>query len=221
MQLSDFIVYVKRDFKRTDKDTEIIRAYNDMLTWLSAKFPIGDYKFQSYVLTSPGVEDYELPVNLAHLIHPIRLLDGSNSSDNGAPLNHISKEEYDRREPNPNRNNPSTSKPDSYTVYSRSILLTPIPDLSTYVLEIPWSKRPNTQAQDTDLHSFGTEYDETLKFGTLERLYDGMQQYDVAAYWASKYKDSEGMPIGMLKDLLNNEISREGEAVTIVRPNQL
>lgn len=221
MELNDFVTYVKRDLKRNDKDTEIIRAYNDMLRWLGAKFPIGDYKFQSYVTTTEGVEDYELPIDLAHLLHPIRLLDGNNSSDNGAPLRRITKAEYDVMEPNPNRNNPSKGKPSHYTVYSRSILLTPIPDAVGYILEIPWSKRPATQAVLTDVHFFGVEYDETLKYGTLERVYEGLQQYDIAQYWAAKYKDPEGKPIGMLADLLRNEVSREGEAISVIRPNML
>lgn len=221
MQLSDFITYIKRDFKRTDKDTEILNAYNEMIKWLSIKLPVGDYKYQSYVTTSVGIEDYELPAELLHLYHPAKLLLGTNSTDDGFPLHHITKAEYDIREPNPNRNNPQTSRPDSYTVWSRSILLTPIPDLATYIMEINWSKRPVAQSALTDVPQLGSEYDETLKQGTLERVYAGMGQIDMAAYWGSKYHDAKGEPSGILIDLLEEETAREGNAIGHVRPNAL
>ena len=35
MELSDFKTYVKYDFKRTDKDTELVQAYNDMIIWVA------------------------------------------------------------------------------------------------------------------------------------------------------------------------------------------
>src|SRR3990167_6584292 len=107
MQLSSFLTYVKYWFKRTDKDTEITQAYNDVLNWVSTRMPHGNYKFQSYVNTTAGVEDYALPSNIIHLIHPIRFLIGSGSSDSGYPMDNLSKEEYDATEPNPNRTNPT------------------------------------------------------------------------------------------------------------------
>lgn len=221
MELSDFILYVKRDFKRTDKDSEILQAYNDMIKWLSIKMPIGDYKYQSYVTTTRGVEDYETPCDMMHLYHPIRLLDGNNTVDSGFPLHHWTKNEYDFKEPNPNRDNPPLGRPSGYTVWSRSILLTPVPDLATYILEINWSKRPVAQANATDVPLLGSEYDEVLKWGTLERLYAGMQRYDEAVYWGSKIHDADDKPSGSLRDLLQEEVSREGEGISNVRANNL
>lgn len=220
MELSAFKTYVKRDFKRTDKDTEIARAYNDMLKWLSIKMPIGDYKLQSYVETSIGIEDYELPCNLIQLQHPIKLIDGANLNG-GFPLENISKAEYDIREPNPNGSNVNKGKPTAYTIYSRSILLTPVPDLASYVMEINWSKRPVDQIVDTDTPLLGIEYDELLKWGTIERLYAGMQRYDEALYWGSKYHDQDDEPIGILRDLFSLESSREGTTISQVRNNNL
>ncbi len=220
MELSDFKAYVLRDFKRTDKDVELVQAYNDMIKWISVKMPIGDYKFQSYVPTSIGIEDYELPCDLLHLFHPIKLIDGANLLG-GYPLEHISKNDYDIREPNPNGSNPALSKPSAYTVWSRSILLTPVPDLATYVMEINWGKRPVNQVVNADTPSLGNEYDEVLKWGTLERLYAGMQRYDEAVYWGSKFHDADDKPSGALRDLLQAEISREGEAISNIKANRL
>lgn len=224
MQLSDLKTYVKRDFKRTDKDTEIVQAYNDMIVWVAAQMPHGNYKFQSYVPTVIGQEDYPIPSNAIHLIHPVRLLLGTGSSDSGYSLEHLTKEEYDLREPNPNRTNPSNkSRPSAYTVFSRSILTTPIPESTAYLLEINWSKRPVAQSASTDTPSLGNEWDEVLKHGTLERLYEGIGMLGEASYWGAKYKDAEGMPTGLCLSLFDVERDREepGGLVSTVDPNWL
>lgn len=226
MQLSTFRTYVKRDFKRTDKDTEIDQAYNDMIIWVAQKMPHGNYKFQSYISTVNAQEDYPLPTNLIHLIHPIKYLEGSAANDWGWPLDHITKEEYDLREPNPNRTSPSTGKPTAYTIFSRSILLTPIPDNSADLLEISWAKRATTLSAATDVPDLGSEWDEIFKFGTLERVYDGMGMLQEAQYWGSKYHilnpvNGDDAPIGLCKKLFDAERDREIPAIGQVKFNEL
>ena len=221
MQLSAFKTYVKRDFKRTDKDTELVQAYNDMIMWVASVIPFGNYKFQSYISTTVQIEDYPIPSNLIHIIHPIKLLLGSASKDSGFPLEHITKEEYDIREPNPNRTSPSTGRPSAYTIFSRCILLTPIPDLATYILEIMWAKRATTLSADADTSDFLSEWDEVLKWGTLERLYAGLGMTQEASYWASLYRDQEHNPIGLCKRLLDAERDREMSAIGQVKFNVL
>lgn len=222
MQLSDFLTYLKRDFKRTDKDTEITDAYNDMVMWIAMNMPVGDYKFQSYIASQAGIEDYPLPSNLIHLIKPVRLLLGTGSSDSGYQLEDLTKEEYDARFPNPNRTNPSNlGRPSACTVFSRSILAGPIPDVSTYLFEINWAKRPTTQSADSDTLSLGTEWDQVLKWGSLDRLYAGIGMLEESNYWASKYRDAEGMPAGMAKLLFDAEKDREHRAIGSVQNNDL
>lgn len=223
MQFSNFKTYVKLDFKRTDKDTELAQAYNDMVFWLATLMPIGNYKYQSYISTIAGQEDY--PVDqvgaMIHLIKPLRLLDGSASSDSGTILIDITKAEYDILEPNPNRTNPSTGRPQKACIYSRQILLWPIPDKSTYLIEKNWSIRPTIQSADADVTLLGVEWDEVLKWGTMERLFAGMEMYDESAFWGSKYHDSYGNPIGICKTLLDIEKDREGKWIGQIKNNNL
>jgi hypothetical protein len=221
MTLVNFKLYVKQVLKRTDKDTEIVQAYNDMVIWVAACMPHGGYKYQSYISTVAETPDYPLPTDLIHLIHPVRLLEGSGTNDSGYPLEFISKEKYDILEPNPHRTNPSTGKPTRYAVFSRSILPQPIPDKSTYLIEINWSKRPTAQSADADLTSLGSEWDEVLRAGALERLYEGIELYQEAGYWASKYRDAEGNPIGMCKKLFDIERAREEKPIGQVQNNDL
>lgn len=221
MQLSSFKTYTRRDFKRTDKDTELVRAYNDMITWIATQMPHGNYKYQSYLSVVSGQEDYPLPSTLIHLIHPVRYLDGLATNDSGYPLEHITKEEYDNRESNPNRSNPSTGKPSAYTIYSRSILLTPIPNTSSDIIEINWAKRPTELSADGDTPDLPSEWEEVLKWGTLERLYAGIGMLQEANYWASLYRDAEFNPIGYAKKLFDAERDRESYSVGQVQNNCL
>lgn len=221
MQLSDFITYVRRDFKRTDKNTEIINAYNEMIVWVASLMPHGNYKYQSYIPTVSGQEDYPIPSNLMNLIHPIKWIEGSGSSQSGFPLERLTKEQYDLREPNPNRTSPSGSRPTAYAIYSRSILLTPIPDASTYIIEINWSKRPTALAADADTPELGAEWEQVLKQGTLERVYAGLGILEEANYWASQYRDQQQNPIGLCARLVDAERDRESTVIGQVQNNQL
>lgn len=225
MNIGDFKTYVKLDFKRTDKDAEILQAHNDMVNWISLQMPHGAYKYQSYVNTTTEVEDYPLPSTLIHLIKPIRILDGSGNNDFGYPLDDLTKEEYDIREPNPNRTSPANlSKPSACCIYSRSILLTPIPDASTYILEINWTKRRTVLTGDTESPALGSEWDEVIKWGVLERLYAGMGMLDDATYWGSKYHAIVGgddLPVGVCRKLFEIEKNIEGNDIGQIQANDL
>lgn len=224
MTLDEFKAYVKRDFKRQDKDTEIVQAYNDMVIWVSVMMPHGNYKYQSYVATTVGVEDYQLPTNLIHLMHPIRLLLGSGASDSGFPLEKLTKEEYDIREPNPNRTNPPVGMPSAYTVFSRSVLVTPVCDKATYILEINWTKLPVDLVDGTDYPTLGSEWREVLKQGTLERLYAALGQFDEAKWWGNQYHGigpGYDLPVGLCAKLFDIEKAMEGKSVGSIAVNSL
>jgi len=221
MTLSNFLTYVKQIYKRTDKNTEIVQAYNDAISAASLKMPHGAYKYQSYVNCVVGQEDYALPSTIIHLMHPIRLLGGSDSSDSGDKLEHITKEEYDRREPNPNRTSPSTGYPSAYAIFSGSILLTPIPDSIDYILEINWTKRKTALSADDDLPALGSEWDEVLRQMVLARMYELIELFQEAQYWRQQYEAPDGTPVGLYRDLLRIEQDKESIGIGKVKPNNL
>jgi hypothetical protein len=221
MTLGEFKTYVRLDLNRTDKDTEIVQAYNDMVLFIAAQQPIGNYKYQSFVHTIPEQEDYPLPTDAMHLIHPVRFLEGTGTNDSGYNLSRVTKDEYDEMEPNPNRTDPGTGKPRWYTVFSRSILVTPIPDSAVYMLEINWSKRPIDASSDSDTSLLSTEWREILKWGVLDRVYAGMQLYNESAFWKSHYLNGEGEPTGLFRRLLINEQDQEGRSIGNVKNNEL
>lgn len=217
MNITNFKTYVKYDFKRTDKDTEIVQALNDSMTAIAIKMPHSAYKYQSYKPTRVGIEDYQLPENIIHLRHPIRLIDG----DDGWPLIHISKKEYDELEGNPNYASPSTGEPTHYCIYSNSVLLTPIPDSASYYLEMDWTRHHTAISGASEEPSMGSEWDEVLKQMSLFRLFSGVGQYDDAMFWRSLYEDNMGNPVGMYADLLRAEHDREDFSIRQVKANIL
>ena len=221
MNVTNFTTYVKQTYKRTDKDTELLQCLNDSIMQVAIKMPHGAYKYQSYVLTVQGQEDYALPSTIMHFMHPMRILDGSSTTDSGRQLEHISKKDFDAIQPNPNRTSPDTGSPSAYTIYSGSILLTSIPDCSTDILEINWTKRPTTLSAGTDTPSLGSEWDEVLKQMTLSRLYALIELFQEAAYWRSMYEDAEGRPVGLYRDLLEIEKDKESTRINIIQANEL
>jgi len=221
MILSAFKTYVKQDWKRTDKDTELVQAYNDSIVYISISMPHGGYKYQSYVPAVVGQPNYPLPDNMIYLIHPIKFLEGSGTNDSGYQLEQISKNEYDVIEPNPNRTNPPTGKPQKYCIFSRAILPSPIPDSAAYLFEIDWSKRPAALSGDNDLSALGSEWDQILKCMVLSRLNGGLELFGEAQYWRAMYEDVSGNPIGLYKRLLDIERDREDISITQAQNNSL
>ena len=225
MQLSDFKTYVKYTFKRTDKDTELVQFYNDMINWVACQMPHSGYKFDSYINTTVGVEDYGIPATLIHILHPVKLILGTGSTDSGYLLDHISKEQYDGEFPNPNASGQPRGRPSKYTLYDRCLRLGPAPDLSTYIIEINWSKRRTAMSAAADLPGLGSEWDEVFMQGTLERLYASIGMVDESAYWGSKYhavtSAGDDLPVGLCRKLLEIEQDREGYPIGQVVNNDL
>jgi len=199
--LTQFLTYIRYDFKRDDKDPEITQAYNDTIRHLSGYKALEGRKFTSYINTTVGREDYVLPSTLSHILHPVRIIE-STTEDNGYPLNKLSRAEWTDRYINPNIATVlSKSMPVDYCIYQNSIQVGPIPDKATYVLEIDWARARTVAAIDSDLQELGEDWEEVIKWGTLFRLYAGMGMDDEAGKWKILYQDPElGYPYLMKKE---------------------
>ena len=225
MNVINFLAYIKRDFKRTDKDTEILQAYNDSILDVSTRIPHNGYKYQSWLPLIERQEDYPYPGATMHLLHPLRLLEGNGANDTGWPLNLISKAEYDIRYPNPNRTDSvDTGIPKDYCCYGGGFLVGPVPDSVAgggYILETSWCKIPVDLSGDSDIPALEDSWREVLKWMTLERLYSGMEIFQTAAFYKAKYEDSVGEPIGLLRRLINIEDSKETVVIEKMDVNTL
>ena len=188
---SEFYTYVLADFKRDDKETEVYQAYNDTIKHISNMKGMSGFKYQSWIPMVADQEDYPLPSNKCHIFHPIRYIESTNSS-RGYPLRKIGKEEFSAMYHNPNASNTSEltkGEPQVYCIYSNSILVGPLPDVATYILELDWAKQATSQDAASDLNELGSDWEEVIKFGTLMRLYIGLGLDAEAAKFKGLYED--------------------------------
>lgn len=197
-----FLTYVKYDFKRDDKDTEIIQAYNDTLRHLTNLRPFEGLKFMSYILTIVRQPDYPLPSNKCHIIHPVRCIK-SISSTRGYAMNKRSREEFMEMYPNLKATGTEIhiAQPTDYNIYSNQLWVGPLPDLATYLLEMDWAKKSTEQAASADIQELGEEWEEIIKWGTLARLFEGLGLSTEADRFWGLYRDDEfGYPLLVRKD---------------------
>jgi hypothetical protein len=226
MNLTNFQAYVKQDFKRTDKDTEITQAYNDSILQVALRMPNAVYKYQSYVPLVAAQEDYPFPSTIMHLIHPVRYNEGATANDEGWPLILISKQEYDQLYPNPNRVGPTDlSTPMHYTIYSGSILIGPMVSSVEVTagaqIEIDWTTIPTDLITGTSVPLLPDYWREVLKAMVLHRLYRMVELYQESDWWRGMFEDPYGNPIGTYKRLLDIERSKESTSILKIRPNNL
>lgn len=214
---AQIITKVNAIFKRDDKATEVIDALNEAYFEMLGVIQYHKTSAQKWVNLVQGREEYAIPSDTLRINHPIRLIELTAQSDSGSSYNmdFITKDEYDALEPNPNvtpASLVSTGKPTKYTVWKNCILLTPIPDSSTlYKIELNLGGEVAKLAADADIPVFSERWEETLKAGTLARLFALIELYERASYWQgiyiNGYAGADGYFNGglkLLKEISNN-----------------
>lgn len=223
---STFQTMVLEVYKRTDKTTEIKRYLNATYREMVAAIYPRKSQDRAYLPTVIGRPEYPLPISILRISHPIRLIDTTASNDpaNSWQLDFLSKDRYDFYEPNPNAATIVTGRPWGYTVWKNSILVTKIPDKSTYNLEINMGGEATDLVGDTDITIFRPTWDETMVAGTLSRLYALIEDWQNAEYWQSVYRygfgGNEGSIVGGLELLKKTEQSQR-EAPMMMRVNRV
>lgn len=176
-------------YKRDDKTTELKAAINATYQEMVAVVDPPKQQDQIYKDTVIGREEYVIPDSILRMNHPIRLIDkaASNNSSQSYPLKFISKQEYDEIEPKPNATTVVSGKPWAYCMWKNSILLTKIPD-AVYSLEINMGGEATVMSADADTTIFAPTWDETIKAGSLSRLFALIGLKDEADLWQTIYK---------------------------------
>lgn len=215
-------------FIRTDKTTELNNALNETYFEMCGVIQYHKTSAQEYVNLTDKREDYAIPSDTLRINHPIRLIELAAQSDSGSSYNltFIPKDEYDTMEPNPNVTPTtlvSTGKPTHYTVWKNCILLTPIPDSSTkYKIELNLGGEITKLSADVDQPIFSERWDETMKAGTLARLFSLVELYERAQFWNGIYLNGFAGADGFFKGGLKllKEISENiDRAPLIVKHN--
>lgn len=208
---SQFLAYVRRVFKRTDKDTEIYEATTDAIADIRLQLKTEDYKEEAYVAGITVLGDYRiaLPADFGHLIGDITLVDDAGGQTR--TLNKISKQSYDEKYGDRLHSNIADindAMPTEYCIYAGQIYLGCVPDAITYKYYMNYTTEEFTEvdANTVDV-PFSGKYRTILRAGVLADLYSGLEFFDEANYWRSLFND------GLLKIKANeddNTSSKEG-----------
>jgi hypothetical protein len=203
MDGASFLAYVKRVFKRTDKDTEIYEATTDVISDIRLQLKTEDSKEEAYIAGISTLGNYRiaLPSDFGHIIGNITIVDESNGYT--SVLNKISKNTYDEKYSD--RLNATLSQvdyalPTEFCVYAEQIYIGPVPDKITYKYYINYTTEYTTEVTAlTDPLPFADKYRSTLRSGVLAELYSGLEFFDEASYWKGLYNE------GLMKIKMNDD----------------
>ena len=190
---SDFLAYVLRVFKRTDKDTEIYEATTDIIADIRVTLKTEDYKTEAFVTAISVLGNYtmSLPTDFGHLIGDVTMVDDAGSEVR--VLNKLSKNTYNEKYDDrlyTTLADVHTDKPLDFAIYGGEIHVGPVPDATTYKYPINYTTEAYTEvAAGTDPVPFSERYRKTLRAGVLAEVYAGLEAFEESAYWRQMYND--------------------------------
>lgn len=189
---AEFLAYVKRKFKREDKDTEIYEATTDIIADMRLQFLSEDYKEEAYSTGITTIGEYRLglPSDFGHIIGEITVVD-TTADDEYPPLKKISKQRYDQLYGDrllASASNMDTDVPRHFCIFGNQIFLGPVPDSTAYKYQFNYTTEAYTEVSaSTDPVPFTDNYRNILRCGVLAELYDGLENYQESQYWRDQY----------------------------------
>lgn len=184
---SDWRDYVLRcGFKRTDKDTELYEATTDAVQEMRRRFMFDEAENETTTTdTIATLGDFKLTVESDFgLLLNVVLED----DDTGTVLRQVTKAQYDQMYPSVNVES-DKGYPEAYCVYAGQIYLGPIPDQTSYVYRVGYSRRAGTITSSTTGVPFTNLYRDALCENVLSRLYHGLEDYDKSDRHKAKFEE--------------------------------
>ena len=182
----DFLAYVKRIFKRTDKDTELYDAMTDAISELRRIYSFDEDEIETTTTDTISVlGDYRLDLesNLGILIGDIQVID----NDDSRPVQKVAKQIFDILYPNQDSATVTRDKPAHFAVFDGKIFLGPVPDKTSYTYRINYSKGSDSISASTVSVPFTKWYREALREGVLAKAWSGLEE-DLAMEHQSKWQ---------------------------------
>lgn len=186
---SEFHDYVVRTFKRTDKSAEVYDAITDTIMDMCEEFGFEENKVEAY--TTSGISalgDYkiDLPDDFGHLLGDVRWTD----QDDSGTLTKLSKQQFNEMFPEQDCDDPDDGEPTHYCIFGKQILIGPVPDKTTYEYQIDYSTFPaDAVTSSTSEVLFTDKARECVKFGSLARLYEVIENFDLAERYRGKFEN--------------------------------
>lgn len=181
---SEWREYVLRGgFKRTDKDTEIYEATTDAIQWLRRKSGFDEaHEDKTTTDTISTLGDFRIDVESdLGLILNVIIQDG----DTSTVLKQRTKAQFDRLYPDIYNTN-DRGYPEHFTIYKGQIYIGPVPDQTSYVYRVGYSKRAGTVTSSTTAVPFTNLYRDILRDAVYARLYEGLDEFDKAQWYYQK-----------------------------------
>lgn len=198
MSGSDWLTHVKRTFKRTDKDTEILEATTDAVQIMRRDFDFDEAQTETNTTDTITVaEDYRLNLESdLGLLIGVTVLD----TDWAFSLEPVSKKRWDSLFADAPLD-VYTGVPKYYCVFGGQILIGPIPDKTTYTFRMSYSARAGTITTSTTGVPFTNLYRDVLRNCTLWILNTTLENWQSAASFKTLY--DEGMEKAITRERKN------------------
>jgi hypothetical protein len=208
---SELLTYVKRQFKRTDKDSELYECMTDTIVDMRLRMVSDDYAIISTTLAAdPSAVDgaymLTLPTDFGHLTVDNVLVRDTASDQDYDPLNKISKSEYDQQYAQvylSDVGKRNTGVPCDFALYGGKLYIGPAMDSANWEFKINYTTSGLTEVtSSTDPVPFATKYREVMRDGVLARMYKILENFDEASVWQNAYE------LGIIKITNNDNYNR-------------
>ena len=185
---AEMLAYVKKVFKRTDKDAEIYECITDTILDIKIRHDFDAYKVEAYSTSIATAGDYkiEIPSDFGHLVGAMRCCE---DDSNSRVLVKLSKAEFDELYPNPNATDVTTAMPQHYCLFGEQFLFGPVPDKTTYSYEFSYTTEAvEIIGASTTVVPFSVFNRECVRAGTLQRIFQIVENEERAQYWGQVYE---------------------------------
>lgn len=186
---SEFYDYVVKTFKRTDKSSEVYDAITDTVSDMCERMEFEETKVEGYTtsgISSLGDYKIDLPSDFGRMIGDVRWSD----QDNSRTLTRLSKQEFNDKFGDLDGDDPMDGEPTHYCVFGNQILFGPVPDDTTYEYQIDYSTfLADAVTSSTTEVLFTDKARECVKFGTLARLFEVVEMFDIADRYRIRFEN--------------------------------
>lgn len=185
---AEILAYIKRTFKRTDKDAELYEAIEDTVKEIRRRRPADKHKnFSDLSLVDTNYR-VALDADMEHFIGKAVLIDPANTDDS-YPMQKITIEEYNRLEPYPDNATVDKDQPTMYAIFGDYAWVFPVSD-GTYTLRLFHTEETNDLdiTSATDPVPFSYRHREMLKAGVLKKIYRELGNPEQSMLWEREFE---------------------------------
>lgn len=192
---ANFLAYVKKVFKRSDKDTELYECITDVVVDMHLRLLSDSASYEATIeLGLPTVGDFvmSVPSDFGHLLTDGLGIRDSATDEDYCPLRKISKERYDElysQNSNTSASNRDTGLPLHYCYFGKQIFVGPAVDKTTYVFKLNYTTdgvEDITSA--TTSVPFTDKYRKIVRDGVLALMYKMLENFGEAESFQADYE---------------------------------